>query len=304
MRGRRYALAAFLRQRRTRSPPDGLRHEHSYAMKTRARFGCDSAAVSASDGGGRCRILADRQSRTSPTRSSGGATARYARASPGAADARCRHGSSRPWRTRIPRTLRAAWLGLRRGQSACKRSVVTCPPSSRRPALQRRHAPAALATAPAACAGRLGTCPRGACGHRATAACAHPPARARRDDRARAPAVAARQRPAPAGRWHHPIVGSVGRLLDSCLTASSESLLLGLVRLSAYTSPGVATALRQSTDASAIAQRASRRRWCCQGIVAIPASPTSGRTAGSTTRKAQQQSRGVSAGAPASPSRY
>ena len=157
------------------------------------------------------------------------------------------------------------------------------PPPSEGPALQ--HAPAAVANAPAACAGSLGTCLRGACGHRATAACAHP-------------LVGARQGPAPAARGHHPIVGSAGRLLDFRLTASPESLLLGLVRLSAYTSPGVATALHQSTDASAITERASRRRWCYHRLLAIPASLTSGRTAGSTTRKAQRKLAGSAPGAP------
>ena len=177
-----------------------------------------------------------------------------------------------------------------------------CPPSPcRRPALQRPHPPAALATAPAARADRLGRCPRGACGHRATAACADRPVGARRGDRARAPAAAARQRPAPAVPRHHPIVGSAGRLLDFRLTASPESLLLGLVRLSAYTSPGVATALQQSTDASPVNEQASRRRWCYHRLLALPrGSPRGGRLDRPRGRRSEN-SRGRRRGRRASP---
>ena len=177
-----------------------------------------------------------------------------------------------------------------------------CPPSPcRRPALQRPHPPAALATAPAARAGRWGRCPRGARDHRATAAFADRPVGARRGDRARAPAAAARQRPAPAVPRHHPIVGSAGRLLDFRLTASSESLLLGLVRLAAYTSPGVATALQQSTDASPVNEQASRRRWCYHRLLALPrGSPRGGRLDRPRGRRSEN-SRGRRRGRRASP---
>jgi hypothetical protein len=109
--------------------------------------------------------------------------------------------------------------------SVRRRSVVMCASLSRRRAQHHWHAPAAVATAPAACAGMLGKCRRGACGHRASAPCAHAPGVARRSARTPAPAPVARHRPVHAVRRQRPMVGSAGHLLGFGLTTSSESLL-------------------------------------------------------------------------------
>jgi hypothetical protein len=59
---------------------------------------------------------------------------------------------------------------------------------------------------------------------------------------------------------------------------------------------GVATVDRRSGDRRT--ERASRRRRCCQGLAAMPGSLTSGRTGGSTTRKAQRNLAGSAPGVP------